>query len=81
MYFEFLLDAILGPREVLHELECSVCGFLKYITKTQLQRRLLEGRVNNVTLFKGSILKVVHNEGNGREVERFLLSALEWRGI
>ncbi len=29
MYFEFLLDAILGPREVIHELECSVCGFFE----------------------------------------------------
>lgn len=27
MYFENLLDAILGPREILHELECPVCGF------------------------------------------------------
>ncbi len=27
MYFEYLLDAILGPREILHEMECQVCGF------------------------------------------------------
>ncbi|GHH98689.1 acyltransferase [Neobacillus kokaensis] len=27
MYFEFLLDALLGPREVLHSMECPVCGF------------------------------------------------------
>ncbi|MFC4322592.1 acyltransferase [Litchfieldia salsa] len=27
MYFESLLDAIFGPREILHVMECSVCGF------------------------------------------------------
>ena len=27
MYFESLLDALLGPRESLHEMECSICGF------------------------------------------------------
>ena len=27
MYFDVLLDALLGPREHLHEMECSVCGY------------------------------------------------------
>ncbi|NMD68725.1 acyltransferase [Bacillus sp. DNRA2] len=27
MYFELLLDALFGPREAIHEVECSVCGF------------------------------------------------------
>lgn len=27
MYFDFLLDALFGPREVFHSLECSICGF------------------------------------------------------
>ena len=27
MYFDCLLDALFGPREVLHRLECSICGF------------------------------------------------------
>lgn len=27
VYFEFLLDALLGPREIIYEVECSVCGF------------------------------------------------------
>ena len=26
MSFETLLDYLLGPREVIHEVECSVCG-------------------------------------------------------
>ncbi|MGX6444056.1 acyltransferase [Neobacillus sp. K501] len=26
MYFELLLDAIFGNREILHEMECSICG-------------------------------------------------------
>lgn len=26
MYFENLLNAIFGPREILHDMECSVCG-------------------------------------------------------
>ncbi|WP_010677053.1 hypothetical protein [Bacillus timonensis] len=26
MHFELLLDAVFGPREVLHDLECTVCG-------------------------------------------------------
>ncbi|MCM3569389.1 acyltransferase [Neobacillus mesonae] len=27
MYFEVLLDALLGEREILHSMECPVCGF------------------------------------------------------
>ncbi len=27
MYFENLLDVLLGPREILHDMECSVCGY------------------------------------------------------
>jgi hypothetical protein len=27
MYFDCLLDALFGTREVLHRLECSICGF------------------------------------------------------
>lgn len=43
MYFEFLLDALLGPREILHTMECPVCGFdeIYYrnpVTKKQLGR-------------------------------------------
>lgn len=26
MYFDLLLDALFGPREVLHAMECPVCG-------------------------------------------------------
>ena len=26
MSFETLLDFLLGPREVIHEVDCSVCG-------------------------------------------------------
>lgn len=43
MYFDFLLDALLGQREVLHSLECSVCGFdenyyIEPSTKQQIGR-------------------------------------------
>lgn len=43
MHFEFLLDAILGQREILHDMECSVCGhdeiyYIHPITKKQLGR-------------------------------------------
>lgn len=27
MYFENLLNALFGEREILHVLECSICGF------------------------------------------------------
>jgi predicted nucleic-acid-binding Zn-ribbon protein len=27
MYFEYLLDATLGPREIFYVIECSICGF------------------------------------------------------
>lgn len=43
MYFDFLLDALLGPREILHSLECSVCGqdeiyYINPTTKQQIGR-------------------------------------------
>lgn len=27
MYFEYLLNALFGSREILHVIECEVCGF------------------------------------------------------
>ncbi|KAA9013801.1 acyltransferase [Niallia endozanthoxylica] len=27
MNFEFVLDALFGKREILHAMECSICGF------------------------------------------------------
>jgi hypothetical protein len=27
MYFEYLLDALLGQRELLHAMECQICGY------------------------------------------------------
>lgn len=27
LHFELLLEAVLGQREIIHELECSICGF------------------------------------------------------
>jgi hypothetical protein len=43
MYFNFLLDALFGHREVLHAMECSVCGqdevyYLDAETKRQIGR-------------------------------------------
>ncbi|MBY0098846.1 acyltransferase [Mesobacillus maritimus] len=43
MYFENLLDALFGEREILHVLECSICGFdeIYYVdstTKKQIGR-------------------------------------------
>lgn len=43
MNFDYLLNALFGDREVLHALECSVCGFdeIYYIdpsTKKQIGR-------------------------------------------
>ncbi|WP_042354235.1 hypothetical protein [Bacillus rubiinfantis] len=43
MYFELLLDTLIGPREILHTMECPVCGFDEVyyrdpITKKQLGR-------------------------------------------
>ncbi|WP_047150847.1 hypothetical protein [Aneurinibacillus tyrosinisolvens] len=43
MYFQFLLDAIFGPREVLYAMECSICGYdeIYYLdaqTKEQIGR-------------------------------------------
>ena len=43
MYFNSLLDILLGPRVVLHKVECSVCGFdevyyLDSITLKQIGR-------------------------------------------
>ncbi|MCT8137639.1 acyltransferase [Anaerobacillus sp. CMMVII] len=43
MNFELLLDKLLGQREIIHEVECSVCGdfetyFRDPITKENLGR-------------------------------------------
>lgn len=43
MNFDYLLNALFGEREVLHALECSVCGFdeIYYLdpsTKKQIGR-------------------------------------------
>ncbi|MEH7254632.1 acyltransferase [Neobacillus niacini] len=43
MSFETLLEYLLGPREVIHEVECSVCGgyetyYRDPITKKNLGR-------------------------------------------
>lgn len=43
MYFENLLDVLLGPREILHDMECSVCGYeevyyINPITREQIGR-------------------------------------------
>ncbi|MBT2687378.1 acyltransferase [Bacillus sp. ISL-47] len=27
MHFELLLEAVFGKREMIHEIECSICGF------------------------------------------------------
>jgi hypothetical protein len=27
LHFELILEAVIGKREILHELECSICGF------------------------------------------------------
>ena len=27
LHFELLLEAVLGQREIIHELECTICGF------------------------------------------------------
>jgi len=43
MYFEYLLNAIFGPREIFHDMECSVCGadeiyYRDPVTKKQIGR-------------------------------------------
>jgi len=43
MYFENLLNALFGEREILHVMECQVCGFdeiyyLEPSTKKQIGR-------------------------------------------
>lgn len=43
MNFEFLLDKLLGQREVIHEVECPICGdyevyYRHPITKENLGR-------------------------------------------
>lgn len=43
MYFGYLLDAVFGQREVLHAIECSICGddeiyYLDAQTKKQIGR-------------------------------------------
>ncbi|AZU64508.1 acyltransferase [Neobacillus mesonae] len=41
MYFEYLLDALLGPREILHSMECSVCGLEETYYRDPVSRRQL----------------------------------------
>lgn len=58
MYFENLLDIIFGPREILHAMECSVCGddeiyYIDYVTKKQIGRAC-KG-CNFVQTFEGTI--------------------------
>ncbi|OMP68768.1 acyltransferase [Domibacillus epiphyticus] len=41
MTFDHLLDAIIGPREHFHDMECHICGydeifFLHPVTKKQI---------------------------------------------
>ncbi|MFE4523068.1 acyltransferase [Cytobacillus firmus] len=41
MHFEALLDALFGPREILHEMECSVCGLDETYYKDPFTHRSL----------------------------------------
>nr|WP_309098419.1 acyltransferase [Fredinandcohnia onubensis] len=43
MAFELILDVVFGPREVFHDMECSVCGYSEIyyidpVTRKQIGR-------------------------------------------
>ncbi|MED3563098.1 acyltransferase [Bacillus sp. MUM 116] len=41
MYFEHLLDAILGERQIFHIIECPVCGLEEIYYENSKTRRLI----------------------------------------
>jgi predicted nucleic-acid-binding Zn-ribbon protein len=41
MHFEFLLDAVLGERQIFHIIECSVCGFEEIYYENMVSKRLI----------------------------------------
>lgn len=41
LYFEALLDAVLGEREIFHIIECPVCGFEEIYYQNAKTKRLI----------------------------------------
>ena len=41
MYFESLLDAVLGERQIFHIIECPVCGFEEIYYEHNVTKRLI----------------------------------------
>ncbi|MBY6052109.1 acyltransferase [Cytobacillus firmus] len=50
MHFELLLEAVLGHREIIHELECTICGFYETYYRDPVTRQSI-GRVCNTCNF------------------------------
>jgi len=41
MYFECLLDAILGERQIFHIIDCSICGFEEIYYESPTAKQLI----------------------------------------
>ncbi|MCM3729755.1 acyltransferase [Neobacillus cucumis] len=41
MYFESLLDAVLGERQIFHIIECPVCGLEEIYYEHSVTKRLI----------------------------------------
>jgi len=41
MYFELLLDAVLGERQIFHIIECPVCGSEEIYYEHSVTKRLI----------------------------------------
>ncbi|MBI0577752.1 MULTISPECIES: hypothetical protein [Bacillaceae] len=47
MHFEFLLDAILGERQIFHIIECPVCGLEEIYYENAKTHRLIGRACSN----------------------------------
>lgn len=41
MYFEYLLDAVLGERQIFHIIDCSICGFEEIYYESPAAKNLI----------------------------------------
>ena len=65
MYFEILLDAVLGEREILHESECGICGYEEIYYKNPTTQETLGRACKNCNFVQKFDYKA--SESNSKE--------------